>query len=84
MVAQVHEGERIIPAADNRAIIDTLRNARSGGDSSADQRRQIVEAINRLCEYVKTGDVANIQQTKEVVKILRKFDGEGIPETRSV
>ena len=83
MLANIHEGERIIPAADNAELMARLKNPQSNGES-AEERKQLLEAINKLTQYVMTGDVANVQQTKEVVKILRKFDGEGMPATRSV
>ena len=44
MVAQIHKGERIIPEADNRALIAAV-NGGGQGDSGA-----LVSAINRLTE----------------------------------
>jgi len=79
MVAQIHEGERIIPAADNAELMRRLKNSETQ-QSHAD----VVAAIAELKQCIISGDVANVQQTKEIVKYLKKFDTDGMPETRDV
>jgi hypothetical protein len=80
MPAMVHEGERIIPKSDNAELMRRLDSGPSGNMSSAD----VVAAISRLDESIKAGDLATVQKLTEMLKINRKWDGEGIPETRDV
>ena len=80
MLANIHKDERIIPAADNAEIIRRLGDSSSGGSSNA----EVVAAVNSLKDAMVSGDVANVQMTRELYKIFRKFDQDGMPEVRDV
>lgn len=43
---------------------------------------EVVDAINNLAQTVMAGDLAIAQNTSEIAKINRRWDGNGIPETR--
>lgn len=79
MIAQIHKGEAVVPAADNAELMRRLKNAEVQ-QSNAD----VVAAIAKLEQCIVSGDTANVQQTKEIVKYLKKFDTDGMPETRDV
>jgi hypothetical protein len=80
MIAQLHKGERIIPAADNAALQRKL-------DSSDDNSASVAEVsakLDQLITVVVSGDVSNANMTRELVKIIKRWDTEGQPETRDV
>lgn len=74
MVAKIHEGERIIPAADNRELMQRLESP-AGQDLGL-----ITAAINRL-ESVSTSMAKNLASLERRV---RKWDGDGMPPERMV
>jgi hypothetical protein len=76
MVAQVHQGERIIPAADNRQLMDMMSN---GGDSKG-----IIAELRALRAELRAANLTIAQNTKDAAKQLIRWDGEGLPETRVV
>lgn len=77
MVAQIHKGERIVPAADNAAI---TRSLSEGGNSS--DIGELKAAFNELKQVIISGDVAKIQIMKEHLRLEKKWDQEGQPEVR--
>ena len=66
-LAMVHRGERIVPAAQNRP---DATNAKLVAEM-ADMKVQLQAAL-----------VAIAQNTSKTARILQKFDGDGMPETR--
>ena len=80
MTINAHAGERVIPAADNAEIIRRLGDDSSSGSSNA----EVVAAVNSLKDVMVSGDVANVQMTRELFKLIRKWDNDGTPETRDV
>lgn len=79
MLAMVHEGERIIPAADNSELMRRM----SKQDETSD-KEDVKALLRELITVTTKGDVANAQQTAEVKRILKKFDQDGLPETRDI
>lgn len=80
MTANIHEGERIIPRADNVELMRRL----SEPNGSKEEREALAAAIIDLKQTIISGDVANVQQARELLKLIRKWDGEGMPEVRDV
>lgn len=80
MPAMVHKGERIIPASDNAELMKRL----DSGSSSSMSNSEIVAALDRLQTSIEAGDLATVQKLSEMLKINRKWDGNGLPETRDV
>lgn len=81
MPAIVHKGERIIPAADNAEL---LRREKEGDkESSSASNERVVAKIEQLIQVVMTGDVANAQKTNDLYKLIRDWDGRGMPPVRS-
>lgn len=82
MLAMIHKGERIIPAADNAALEKRLRDtdeAEAKGASSAEANAK----LDDLILAIQQGDVANVQKTNEMLKIIRDWNLNGQPPVRS-
>lgn len=75
MLAQVHEGERIIPAADNRELMNRLRQPQQNGEA-------LVEEIRSLREENRSQASAIVGLQSRMTKLFERWDGTGIPETR--
>jgi hypothetical protein len=78
MTANVHEGERIVPKADNIELMRRLSAPEGGKESSAEVAALIVELINAI----KSGDLAIVQRLGDMLKLSKRWDGEGMPPTR--
>jgi phage-related minor tail protein len=77
MTAKVHAGERIIPAADNRELMSRLR-------SPNDANGALIAEIKQLRTELQAQNLSIAQSSRETMKILRKFDGDGMPATRTL
>jgi hypothetical protein len=69
MVARIHEGERVVPAAQNRS------------DST---NAEIVELLRQVVVEVRATGVANAKASAKMAEILDAWDGDGMPETRTM
>ncbi|QIL72326.1 hypothetical protein G7048_19380 [Diaphorobacter sp. HDW4B] len=76
MLAMVHEGEAIIPKADNRALMAALQNG--GGGSNAD----VVSELRALREEnkIQAGEIARLNL--RVAKVVERWEGGGMPPQR--
>lgn len=74
MVAQVHQGERIIPAADNRALIGAIQRNGTGDDSQA--AMQSMDArFQKMQEHL-----ADIERnTKRLDDVISNWSRNGAP-----
>jgi hypothetical protein len=84
MTAKIHAGERIMPKADNLELMQRLKSPQANAEALSNEVVNLREEIASLKETIRTGDVANVQQTKEVVKYLKRWDTDGQPEVRNV
>lgn len=80
MLANIHKGERIIPAADNIELMRRLKSSEEG-DKTADANA-IRAKLDELIDVIMIGDTANIQKTNDMYRILRDWDGNGMPPER--
>jgi tape measure domain-containing protein len=69
MTANVHAGERIVPAADNRAIIDALNG--SGNF-------EVKQLLGELITEVRAGNVSIAKATQKTAKIMERIEDQGI------
>lgn len=67
MIAQVHAGERIVPAADNQAIIQAL----NGGTD-------LKQLIRDLIIEVRSGNISMVQAAQKTAKVMQRIDDEGV------
>jgi hypothetical protein len=77
MTINAHAGERIIPAADNRELMQRLREPNEATKVMADEIRQ-------LRSELKAAHLAIARNTASTTKILSRWDGNGIPEERVI
>lgn len=69
MTARVHAGERIVPAADNAAIISSLR----GGNN-----QEVADLLRQLLTEVRASNLPLIQAMQKAAKVLTRIDDEGV------
>ena len=67
MVAEIHKGERVVPAAYNR------------NDST---NAALVEEIRLLREELRITGIETAKNTKKMASVMDVWDGDGMPETR--
>lgn len=79
-LAMVHKGERIMPAADNSRIERAIRE----NSESSSELNDVKAELRELKQIMVANGVATVQAIKEGNKVLKKFDQEGLPETRDV
>jgi hypothetical protein len=77
MLAQVHAGERIVPAADNRELMSRLRDPQE--NSAA-----LVGEIKALREENRAQAKAMVAMQQRMTKLMERWDGAGMPEVRVV
>lgn len=77
MLANIHKGERIIPAADNAELMRRLSDNEQviNGNTLADKVDNLIEAITR-------GDTAKINKSNDVYRVIRDWDSNGLPPVR--
>jgi TP901 family phage tail tape measure protein len=81
MLAMVHKGERIIPAADNAELQRRLDDT-ANGEASKTSNDELKEAIKDLIQAVQIGDVANVQKTSDLFKVVQRWETDGMPPVR--
>lgn len=85
MPAMIHEGERIIPAADNREL---MRRLSSPSDNSAALVAELRAVRRELADLRKDNSDENFSMAKHLVQIsdrveaLEKWDMTGLPKER--
>jgi hypothetical protein len=77
MTINAHAGERIIPAADNRELMQRLREPNETTKIMADE-------IKQLRSELKAAHLAIARNTAATTKILSRWDGNGLPEERVI
>jgi phage-related minor tail protein len=70
MLALLHDGEAVVPAPFNPA---------AGGAAGSPE---VVQGIRQLLDAVQAGDLATVRQLGELLRIVKTWDGNGLPEER--
>lgn len=79
MIAQIHEGEAIIPAPFNPAKY----NKDSGNDALVAEIKALRAEVESLRKSNEAGQNAIAANTGKTARVLTKFDIDGLPETRT-
>jgi hypothetical protein len=77
MVAKVHAGERIIPAADNAELMRRLSNPAANSEAMLAELKAVKAELAALRQEQRTGDAANVSATKETTRLLRDVTDNG-------
>ncbi|MFD1839147.1 phage tail length tape measure family protein [Paracidovorax cattleyae] len=77
MPAIVHKGERIIPAADNRALMAAIDAGQQGGRS---ERLEALVAQLVAENRQQAGEILRLNA--RIAKVLERWDGDGTPPQR--
>lgn len=82
MVANLHRGERVVPAADNAEFLRVLQG---GGDTAemARELRALREEVAGMHADTRAGLTAVATHTSKSAALADRWDGEGLPPTRS-
>lgn len=70
MLALLHEGEAVVPRPFNPT---------AGGAAGSPE---VLQEIRLLLDAVQAGDLATVRQLGELLRIVKTWDGNGLPETR--
>lgn len=83
MLAKVHKGERIIPAADNAALMNKLNGPAANDASVVSSNNAVAAKIDDLIQVIQIGDTANVKSTDIMNRIVRRWENCGMPPTRA-
>ncbi|MCE3605818.1 hypothetical protein LXA47_19735 [Massilia sp. P8910] len=70
MVIQAHEGERVIPAADNRALMQMINRPAAGGTSAAEQQKS-ADAMAGLRAEVVSIALSNAEMVRIFKRVIK-------------
>jgi hypothetical protein len=83
MLAQVHEGERIIPAADNAALFAMLNDGSRRDDVLVAEIKALRAEVARLRTENMAAQTSIATNTRKSAQALEQWDADGMPEVRS-
>lgn len=84
MMAQIHKGERIIPAADNFVLMSRMASADAYTRDMCQQLRQLNQKIENLEQTVAEGAVMNAQATDRNTQQIAQAVTDGSDKTIQV
>jgi hypothetical protein len=76
MLARIHEGERIIPKADNRELMSAVRGKQSDADGAL--LKEVVKELRTLRAENKAGQIAIQRDTAVTANKLQRLEKTGI------
>ena len=82
MLAQLHTGERVLPAADNTMLMETLRSPKANNDVLVQAVRDLQAEVAQLRAEAEARDMVLIGAAQKTAKISFKWDKDGLPPTR--
>jgi len=82
MLAQLHPGERVLPAADNSILMETLRSPKANNDVLVQAVKDLQAEVASLRAEAEARDVALIIAAQKAAKIQFKWDKDGMPPQR--
>ena len=83
MVANIHQGERIIPAAENAELMRRLQNPQGNNDALLGELKALRAEIAQLREANSAENNAIATNTGKSQRVMQKWDVDGQPEVRT-
>jgi hypothetical protein len=86
MLAQIHEGERIMPAADNAMLMQNLNSGNSSNQQLLTQIAQLTKQVEDLAAVVADGAILNAKatdrNTEQITKVITTSNDKTIQANR--
>jgi hypothetical protein len=86
MIAQIHQGERIIPAADNAMLIQNTNNNSAHTQELVNQITVLTKQVEELAAAVAQGAILNAKatdrNTEEITRVINSSSDKTIQSTR--
>ena len=86
MLAQIHQGERIIPAADNAMLMQSIGNNSNNNQQLLAQIAQLTKQVEDLAAAVADGAILNAKatdrNTEQITKVITDSSGKTIQANR--
>lgn len=78
MTAKIHKGERIIPAADNKLLMQAVNSSESD-EITAELLVTLIDEVRALRQEQQSSNYSIAVNTMKSYKLLDKFAGDGMP-----
>jgi hypothetical protein len=86
MLAQIHQGERVIPAADNAMLMQSVGNNSNNNQQLLTQIAQLTKQVEDLAAAVADGAILNAKatdrNTEQITKVITDSSGKTIQANR--
>jgi phage-related minor tail protein len=79
MAALVHEGEAIIPKADNTALKSAVQNNNNGNNALLAEVKGLRQEVASLRAENQAENIAMERNSNELTRLARRWEGNGIP-----
>jgi phage-related minor tail protein len=79
MPAYLHEGEAVIPKADNKALMSAVQNKNSGNDALLVEVKGLRQEVASLRAENQAANSAIERNSNELTRLARRWEGNGIP-----
>jgi tape measure domain-containing protein len=82
MPAMVHQGERIIPAADNRELMARLSNPAANNAELVAEVRRLTAIVEKFSQNSSAENIAGVKHLQTIADIQEKQEAIGLPPER--
>jgi hypothetical protein len=83
MTANIHRGERIIPAADNRQLMRRLSEPNEGMKAMAEEIRRLREENRAQAIALVRAANSTAKSSERLLRLNEEWDSEGLPQERT-
>jgi hypothetical protein len=84
MTINAHAGERIIPAADNKELMQRLREPNEATKVMADEIRQLRSELNAAHLAIARNTANTAKATDRMLRLSEEWNVEGMPRERAI
>ncbi|SEO37421.1 tape measure domain-containing protein [Nitrosospira multiformis] len=84
MTINAHAGERIIPAADNRELMQRLREPNESAKAMADEIKQLRSELKAAHLAIARNTASTAKTTDRMLRLSEEWNVEGMPRERAI